>query len=78
MSSIFYQMLFRGVFKRKAAEVTAALSGGDRSFSINTTAPRRGAFVVTVDGKVVIELLSLKRPFTPLRELDIKKALASV
>ncbi len=43
--------------------------------SINGTTPRKGAFVVKINGTIsVIELLELKRPFTKLRELDVEEA----
>lgn len=37
---------------------------------INKEIPGRGNFVVKVDGKTVIELLKMKRPFPPLKKLS--------
>jgi hypothetical protein len=39
--------------------------------SVNATKPRKGAFVVKVDDKSLVELLDMPRPFKKLRELDL-------
>jgi hypothetical protein len=41
------------------------------SVSVNATKPRKGAFVVIVDDKNLVELLDMPRPFKKLRELDL-------
>ena len=38
----------------------------------NKEKPRKGAFVVTVGGKTVLELLDMKRPFPALKALDME------
>ena len=40
---------------------------------VNAEKPRKGAFVVTIGGKKVIELLAMPRPFTKLREMDVEE-----
>ena len=42
--------------------------------TINGVKPRKGAFVVTIDGNVAIELLDMPRPFVQLKTLDIEAA----
>ena len=73
-------LLYRGVFKRQAAVVDKALTGAGWTVVINKEKPRKGAFVVTVDGedKPAIELLALARPFTKLREFDLDAAVAEI
>ena len=39
---------------------------------VNKEKPRKGAFVVTVGGKTVLELLDMKRPFPALKALDME------
>jgi len=41
--------------------------------SINAEKPGRGNFIVRIAGqdKPVVELLAMKRPFPPLKELDM-------
>jgi hypothetical protein len=72
--------LRRSVFKRQAAVVEKALVAAGWTVSINKDKPRKGAFVVTVDGeaKPSIELLGLPRPFTKLREYDLDAAVALI
>jgi translation initiation factor 1 (eIF-1/SUI1) len=47
---------------------------------INDEKPRKGAFVVTVSGvkEPIVELLDLKRPFGPLKALDMEEVLQNV
>ena len=40
--------------------------------TVNKEKPRKGAFVVTVGGKTVLELLDMKRPFPALKALDME------
>lgn len=69
----FTQCIYRGLFKRSAATVEKLFLSGGYVVTINSEKPRKGSFVVTVDGinNPVIEMLGLVRPFTKLRELDI-------
>ena len=39
---------------------------------VNKDRPRKGAFVVKVGGKTVLELLDMKRPFPALKALDME------
>ena len=50
----------------KAANPTAKISH-------NVEKPRKGAFVVTVRGKTIVNLLNMPRPFTKLRELQMEE-----
>jgi hypothetical protein len=45
---------------------------------VNEEKPGRGNFVVRVNGKPVVELLALKRPFPPLKALDMDDVAAQV
>lgn len=38
---------------------------------VNPEKPGRGNFVVRVKGEPIIELLAMKRPFAPLKALDM-------
>ena len=70
------------MFKRSAVKIIDGLklSFGDRvSVSINTEKPRRGSFVVSVNGKdPSLSLLAMARPFTALRNLDFEEAIAKI
>jgi len=44
----------------------------DAEFTVNAEKPRKGAFVVTVNGTEIISLLDMPRPFGPLKALDIE------
>jgi hypothetical protein len=46
--------------------------------TINAEKPGRGNFVVLVGGKKVVELLGMKRPFPPLKALDMEEVCANV
>ena len=72
--------LIRSVFKRAASKVEKELKEAGYTVSINATKPRKGSFVVTIEGqsKPVIELLDLQRPFKKLREFDIDAAVGSI
>ena len=70
-----------GVFKTKSSKVEKALKdAGYSNIEINKEKPRKGSFVVRVEGstKPLIELLDLPRPFTKLRDLDLEGALKSL
>ena len=45
---------------------------------VNEEKPGRGNFVVNVNGTPVLELLALKRPFPPLKALDMDEVVAQV
>ena len=45
--------------------------------AVNPEKPRKGAFVVTVGGKKVIELLNMPRPFAKLREIDVEEVVSA-
>ena len=48
---------------------------------LNEMKPRKGSFVVQIEGKEeqpVIELLSLARPFTKLKELDMDEVIQTI
>lgn len=47
---------------------------------VNEDKPRKGAFVVTVSGvkEPIVELLDLKRPFGPLKALDMEEVVQNV
>ena len=50
---------------------TVTLSVNQAEYLTATGKPRKGAFVVKSNGKVMCELLDMARPFKLLRELDI-------
>lgn len=45
---------------------------------VNPEKPAKGNFVVTVNGKVVLELRGLKRPFPALKALDMEQVVEQV
>jgi hypothetical protein len=55
---------------------------GDRGHDviINAEKPRKGAFVVRVDGQEdpLVELLDMPRPFKKLRELDLDELIQKI
>ena len=65
------------MFKRRAAEVERMFSGANRQVVINATKPRKGSFVVSIEGvkEPIVELLGLPRPFKKLREFNLEEAL---
>jgi hypothetical protein len=40
--------------------------------------PGRGNFIVRVNGKAIVELIGMKRPFPELKALDMDKVVADV
>jgi len=47
--------------------------------SINPEKPRKGAFVVTIDGdKEIVSLTDLVRPFPPLKNLNMDEVIKDV
>jgi len=63
-----------GAFKSRAAKIEKAV-GKKATVEINKEKPGRGNFVVRVNGvqEPIVELLSLKRPFPPLKALDMEE-----
>ena len=53
---------------RRANKLAKALEGV-ASVEINAEKPRKGAFVITANGKTVVELLDMPRPFPKLKAL---------
>ena len=51
---------------------------GKAKVVINGEKPRKGAFVIKVNDKTVLELLDLKRPFPKLKALDMDAVAADV
>jgi hypothetical protein len=71
--------ILRSVFKTKATKIKEGLAAADISaVAINEDKPRRGAFVVSVSGEPVVELLGLTRPFGKLRELDLDETVQKI
>lgn len=69
------------MFKTKANKIKEGLAAADiTAVAINTDKPRRGAFVVSVNGidKPIVEMLGLTRPFTKLRELDLDDVVQNI
>lgn len=73
-------VLRRGVFKTKAGKIEKACKDAGFTVTINATKPRKGAFVVTVEGQdsPVVNLLDMPRPFTKLRGLDLDEVIATL
>ncbi|EGD80023.1 selenoprotein H [Salpingoeca rosetta] len=75
-----------GVFKSRAGKLEKAVlaqqdklsSGETISVVVNGERPRRGSFEVTVRGKTIVSLLSMPRPFKPLRALDMDDLIVQV
>ena len=70
--------MFRNAFKTRALKIKSALS--ETNVLINETKPRKGSFVITIEGEStpVIELLNLNRPFTKLKELNIEEVIERI
>jgi len=52
--------------------------GSKASVSVNHDKPGKGNFVVRVHGQPVVELLAMKRPFPPLKALDMEEVAEKV
>jgi hypothetical protein len=63
------------VFKKAAAKVQTVLQSAGYKVAINESKPRKGAFVVSLGSKTVIELLNMPRPFTKLRNTDVEEVI---
>jgi len=57
-------------FKTRALKVQKAV-GSKATVKINESKPGKGNFIIKVGENTVIELLGLKRPFPPLKALDM-------
>lgn len=59
-------------FKTRAAKIAKAV-GPKAKVKVNKEKPGKGNFVVRVSGvdEPIVELLGLKRPFPPLKSLDM-------
>ena len=68
------------MFKRAATKLQSLLEAERAGIkvSVNPERPGKGNFTVTVGGKQVISLLSMPRPFTKLRSLDLEDAASTV
>lgn len=68
-----------GAFKTRAAKIQVGV-GKAAKVVVNEEKPRKGAFVVTVSGvkDPIVELLDLKRPFAPLKALDMDEVVKNV
>ena len=52
--------------------------GQKANVSVNPEKPGKGNFVVTVGDTVVVELRGMKRPFPPLKQLDMDQIIQNV
>ncbi|PSC69014.1 Seleno H [Micractinium conductrix] len=68
------------VFKRRANELEKLVleSVPEAEFAINPEKPRKGCFEVRRGDKTYVSLLSLPRPFTKLRELEMGEVAAAI
>ncbi len=67
------------MFKTKAGKIEQALkAAGVSNVALNSEKPRKGSFVITIDGKVALELLDLTRPFQKLKSLDLDEVVADI
>ncbi len=74
-------MTVRGVFRTKAGKIEKACKDAGYTVTINATKPRKGAFVVTIEGKEdapVVNLLDMPRPFAKLRNIDLDQVVADL
>lgn len=77
---MIFLLIYRGAFKTRAAKIEKAAKDAGYSVSINVEKPRKGAFVVKIEGQEapIIELLALPRPFAKLKALDMDQVVADV
>lgn len=61
----------RSAFKTRAEAIARAV-GHKAKVVINKEKPGKGNFVVKVNGRTIVELLAMQRPFPPLKKLDIE------
>ncbi|KAL7123084.1 hypothetical protein ACP275_01G084000 [Erythranthe tilingii] len=68
-------------FKTRAIQVKTALEEGIPGIevSLNPEKPRRGCFEIREEGgEVFISLLDMKRPFPPLKKLDMDEVISDI
>ncbi|CAL0333033.1 unnamed protein product [Lupinus luteus] len=70
-------------FKTRANQVKEGLekSGSGVTVILNPKNPRRGCFEIREEeegGKKFISLLNMKRPFTPMKNLDMEKVISDI
>jgi len=70
----------RNAFKTRASKVEKALKDAGYAVIINGEKPRKGAFVITIEGqsKPIVKLLDMPRPFNKLKALDIDEIVQSI
>jgi hypothetical protein len=69
------------VFRKKAGMIEQACKDAGFTVTINAVKPRKGAFVITIEGQgkgPLVNLLDLPRPFTKLRNLDMDQVIADI
>jgi len=68
-----------GAFKTRANKILKAV-GSQATVEINKEKPGKGNFVVTVEGveEPIVSLIGMKRPFPPLKALDMDDINAKV
>ncbi|XP_010525869.1 PREDICTED: selenoprotein H-like [Tarenaya hassleriana] len=68
-------------FKTRAIQVKEGLEGSVPGVMVilNPEKPRRGCFEIREEGgKAFISLLGMKRPFAPMKELDMEEVIADI
>lgn len=68
-------------FRERAAEVKEGLEIAVPGIvvTVNPDKPRRGCFEIREEGgEAFVSLLDMKRPFTPMKELDMDKVIADI
>jgi hypothetical protein len=68
------------VFRTRANKIEKALVAAGHIVTINSEKPRKGSFVVRIEGQLnpVVELLDMPRPFTDLKALNMDDLIASI
>ncbi|KAL3833517.1 hypothetical protein ACJIZ3_008253 [Penstemon smallii] len=68
-------------FKKRAIQVKNGLEKSDVAVNVlvNPEKPRRGCFEIREEGgEIFVSLLDMKRPFTPMKELDMEKVISDI
>ncbi len=69
------------MFKTKASKAESILKAAGYSVTVNAERPRKGTFAITLQKgdkvNVILEYLSMPRPFKKLREADIEADIKS-
>ncbi|CAN4077773.1 unnamed protein product [Withania somnifera] len=67
-------------FKIRAVKVKEELESGVPGLKVrvNPEKPRRGCFEIRVDGEKFVSLLDMKRPFGPMKALDMDKVISDI